>query len=71
MTCTRCDQLATEAATQRRAFAAHDPAATTLRAVAPFVRAALDAHIWPDTATDTIRRQLDHTLAWLDQDAAS
>ena len=46
--------------------AANHPAAQTLRYVAPFIRAAIDAGVWQGN-TDGVEHELTAALAWLDR----
>lgn len=49
--------------------AASHPAAQTLRYLAPFIRAAIDAGVW-DGGTDGVEHELAAALAWTDRQAS-
>jgi len=65
MTTDRLDALVQENALLRRAVIDH-PAANTLRYVAPLIRDAITAGVWPQgTGTDAVERELASALSWL------
>jgi hypothetical protein len=64
---TQLDQAHAEIAGLRRALADH-PSAQTLRWLAPFIRAAMDADVWQGTeGPEAVRHELGTALAWLDR----